>query len=300
MSSESPRPDLLKHLPGWLGIGLARIFAYLPWPFYRPSALLMAAFFRLALRRRGHIARVNIGLCFPELTAAEQQELWRENFNSLSFSLFEFARGWWGRLRPVDQDTVIEGLDHLRNAQAEGKGVLLVSCHLMTMEYCMKILSRHAAFAGLYRPYDSVVLEWCVRQARRAYTQDMFSRDELRPVLRHLKSGGVLWYAPDQESRLGESVFVPFFGQPASALTSTHQFAKLSGAKVMPFFHQRLADGRYRLEIGEPLEGFPSTDAHADTARIMTLFEAMIRRCPEQYLWQHARFKRQPDNRKLY
>jgi KDO2-lipid IV(A) lauroyltransferase len=290
----------LKHLPGWLGIALARMFAYLPWPFYRPLARVLAGFFRLLLRRRGHIARINIGLCFPELAAAEQQKLWRANFESLSFSLFEFARAWWGRLRPADRDTVIEGLDHLRNARAEGKGVLLVSCHLMTMEYCMKILSRHAAFAGLYRPYDSAVLEWCVRQARRAYTQDMFARDELRPVLRHLKAGGVLWYAPDQESRLGESVFVPFFGQAASTLTSTHQFAKLSGARVLPFFHQRLADGRYRLEIGAPLAGFPSSDAHADTARIMALFEAMIRRCPEQYLWQHARFKRQPDNRKLY
>lgn len=300
MSSESPRPPLHKHLIGWIGLSLARGVVYLPWFCYRPLAWLLAGFLSLTLGRRKHIARTNIALCFPEHSALAQKKLMHDNFSSLAFSLFEFARAWWGRIRAEDMRTEIKGLSYLQTAIDEGKGVILVSCHLMTMEYCLKILSQHAAFAGLYRPYDSAVLEWCVRQARRAYTADMFARDELRPVLRHLKAGGVLWYAPDQETRRGDSVFVPFFGQAASSLTSTHQLAKLSGAQVLSFFHQRLADGRYRLEISAPLENFPSTDAHADTARIMALFECMIRRCPEQYLWQHARFKRQPNGQSPY
>jgi Kdo2-lipid IVA lauroyltransferase/acyltransferase len=300
LSSESPRPPLAKHLIGWIGVGLARGFAYLPWCCYRPLAWLLGGLFSLTLRRRRHIAHTNIALCFPELSASARRKRVRENFNSLAFSLFEFARAWWGRIRTEDVGTEIKGLAYLQAAVAEGKGVILVSCHLMTLEYCLKILSQQVLFAGLYRPYDSAVLEWCVRQARRAYTADMFARDELRPVLRHLKSGGVLWYAPDQETRRGESVFVPFFGQAASTLTSSHQLAKLSGARVLSFFHQRLDNGRYQLEISAPLENFPSADAHADTARIMALFESMIRRCPEQYLWQHARFKRQPDGQTPY
>jgi Kdo2-lipid IVA lauroyltransferase/acyltransferase len=300
LSSESPRPPIAKHLIGWIGVGLARGFAYLPWFCYRPLAWLLGGLFSVTLRRRRHIARTNIALCFPELSASAQKKRVRENFNSLAFSLFEFARAWWGRIRAEDVGTEIKGLAYLQAAVAEGKGVILVSCHLMTLEYCLKILSQQVLFAGLYRPYDSAVLEWCVRQARRSYTADMFARDELRPVLRHLKSGGVLWYAPDQETRRGESVFVPFFGQAASTLTSSHQLAKLSGARVLSFFHQRLDNGRYQLEISAPLEDFPSTDAHADTTRIMALFESMIRRCPEQYLWQHARFKRQPDGQNPY
>ena len=123
----------------------------------------------------------------------------------------------------------------------------------------------------------------------------MFARDELRPAIRHLKAGGVLWFAPDQETRRGDSVFVPFFGQPAKSLTSTHAMARLSGARVLPLFHERLADGRYRVEIGAPLEDFPGTDATADTARSMAVVEAAIRRAPEQYLWLHKRFKSRPD-----
>ena len=127
------------------------------------------------------------------------------------------------------------------------------------------------------------------------HAKAMFARDELRPAIRHLKQGGVLWFAPDQETRRGDSVFVPFFGQPAWSLTSTHQLARLSGAAVLPLFHERLPDGRYRIEVLPPLEGFPTRDATADTARIMATLEGLIRRRPGQYLWLHQRFKRQPD-----
>lgn len=123
----------------------------------------------------------------------------------------------------------------------------------------------------------------------------MFARDELRPAVRFLRTGGVLWFAPDQETRRGDSVFVPFFGRPAWSLTSTHQLARLTGATVLPLFHQRLGDNSYELEIGAPLENFPSDDPTADTARVMAILEQLIRRCPGQYLWVHRRFKRQPD-----
>jgi KDO2-lipid IV(A) lauroyltransferase len=91
-------------------------------------------------------------------------------------------------------------------------------------------------------------------------------------------------------------VFVPFFGHPAKSLTSTHAMARLSGARVLPLFHERLPDGRYRVEIGAPLEDFPSGDASADTARSMAVIETAIRRAPEQYLWIHKRFKSRPDD----
>ena len=76
-----------------------------------------------------------------------------------------------------------------------------------------------------------------------------------------LKPGGTIWYAPDQDMRGKDAVFVPFFGMPASTITATHHFARLSGAAVIPFFHQRLPDGGYALRLEAPLEDFPSADA---------------------------------------
>jgi KDO2-lipid IV(A) lauroyltransferase len=171
----------------------------------------------------------------------------------------------------------------------------VISAHFLTLELCGRLLTAHQPLAGMYRPHDEAALEWAVKRGRLRYAAAMFSREELRPALRHLKQGGALWFAPDQDTRRGESVFVPFFGRPAWSLTSTHQLARLSGASVLPFFHRRRDDGGYDLEVLPAFENFPSADAVADTARVMAAIEGMIRRAPEQYLWIHQRFKRQPE-----
>jgi KDO2-lipid IV(A) lauroyltransferase len=281
--------------PAWVGIALGWTLARWPWGLARAFAPALGNFLRLTMVSRRRVARRNLELCFPELDARQRDALLRANFHSLGLAVFEFLRAWWGRLRPLDAGFELEGLQHLTEAIDAGRGVILVSPHFTTLEICTRLLCQRAPVAGMYRPHDSEALDWAVRHGRMRHAAAMFARDELRPALRFLKGGGVLWFAPDQETRRGDSVFVPFFGRPAWTLTSTHQLARLSGAKLLPLFHERLADGRYRVEIGAALEGFPSADVLADTARIMALIEAQVRRAPAQYLWIHKRFKTQPE-----
>ena len=85
-----------------------------------------------------------------------------------------------------------------------------------------------------------------------------------------------------------------FFGIQASTITATHHLARLSGAAVIPFFHKRLDSGGYALRLEAPLENFPTDDAIADTARVNTCIERMVREAPSQYLWVHKRFKTRP------
>ena len=249
---------------------------------------------QLCMVSRRRVAQANLALCFPELTPTQRSELLSAHFRSLGMAVFEFLRAWWGRLQPLDTGFTLEGMQHIEQARAEGRGVILISPHFTTLEICTRLLCQHVPVAGLYRPHESPALDWAVRRGRLGHAVAMFARDELRPAIRHLKSGGALWFAPDQESRRGDSVFVPFFGRPAWSLTSTHQLARLSGARVLPLFLERLANGRYRVEIGAPMPDFPSNNAQGDTTRMMALMEAQIRRVPAQYLWIHKRFKTQP------
>ncbi len=296
MSGTLPPPPLSPRTwPTWLLVGLGWTVARWPWWLQRAAGpVLGRALMRVAGGRR-RVADANLALCFPELDEAARRRLLCANFESLGLGLFEFLRAWWGRLAPVDRGFEITGLEHLRAAQAGGRGVILVSAHFTTLEVCLRLLCQHVALGAMYRPHEEPAMEWAVKRGRLRHARAMFARDELRPAVRHLKQGGVLWFAPDQETRRGESVFVPFFGQPAYSLTSTHQLARLGNAAVLPLFHERLDDGRYRIEVLPALADFPTRDATADTARIMATLEGLIRRRPEQYLWLHQRFKRQPD-----
>ena len=269
-------------LPQRMLLALGTMATWLLWP---------------ALGKRRRYAATNIALCFPELDAMQQAALVRSSFAELGIGLFEFARAWWGSVQPMRHGLRVEGLEHLEAARANGRGVIVISGHFTTLEIAARLMCDHAPLAGMYRPHDQGAMEWAVKRGRLRYASAMFTRDELRPALKHLKQGGLLWFAPDQDTRRGESVFVPFFGHPAYSLTSTHQLARLSGAAVIAFSHVRRADGGYTLKLSPAFEDFPSSDATADTARVIAAIEAMVREAPEQYLWIHRRFKRQPDGR---
>lgn len=289
-----PPPRSPQQWPVWLGIGVLWLLAHLPWRLQRWLGRMLGALLSVTLGSRKRVARINLELCFPDLSEDERAKLLREHFASLGIGVFEFARAWWGNVEPMHRTVRITGYEELAKAHAEGRGAILISGHFMTLEICGRLLCDKVPLAGMYRPHDTDAMEWAVKRGRLRYAQAMFGRDELRPALRWLKGGGVLWFAPDQDTLRGDNVFVPFFGQPASSLTSTHQLARMSGAAVFAFSHRREADGSYTLEVSPAFEDFPSKDAAFDTTRVMGAIEAMARKAPAQYLWVHKRFKRRP------
>lgn len=288
-----------RHWPTWLLLAFLVMMAHLPWWLQRALGAPLGGLLARLLKSRHKAARRNLALCFPKMGDAEREALLAASFRDLGVGLFEFARAWWGQVGSMRRDVQIEGLEHLRALQAEGRGVLMVSGHFMTLELCGRLLCDHVPLAGMYRRYRNPVFEWAVLHGRLRYAHAMFGNDDLRGAVRHLKRGGFLWYAPDQDMRGKDTVFAPFFGLPAATITATHQLARMTGCAVVPFFHRR-EGSRYILRIAPPLPDFPSNDALTDTARVNAAIEAMVREAPSQYLWIHRRFKRQPDGVSLY
>ncbi|MEO6927205.1 MAG: LpxL/LpxP family Kdo(2)-lipid IV(A) lauroyl/palmitoleoyl acyltransferase [Rhodanobacter sp.] len=297
-----PRPHFTRallaprHWPAWLGAGIIWLLARLPqgallWLGRRVGALLR----RIPSARR-RIAAANIALCFPGLDADERDALVDANLRDLGLMLVEFALGWMASDRRMASIvTHIEGLEHLEQARAQGKGVLLVGGHFSHLELCARLVSQRIRIAGMYRRMDSTVFEWVVLRARLHYAAAMFDKEDIRGTVKYLRGGGTLWYAPDQDMRSKDTVFVPFFGVPAATITATHHLARMSGAVVIPFFHRRQSDGKgYVLRLAPPLQNFPSHDVLHDTARVNLCIEQMAREAPEQYLWVHKRFKTRP------
>ena len=296
-----PRPPLApRHWPAWCGIGLMALAARLPWALQRALGRLIGDVLRQVLSARRRVAARNLELCLPELDATARAALLRAHFHSLGIGLFEFGRAWWGSVAPLRRGLVVEGLEHIEAARAGGRGVIVVSGHFTTLEVCGRLMCDHVPLAGLYRPHSEAAMEWAVRRGRERYAAAMFPKRDVRGTVRHLKRGGLLWYAPDQDPSGGDAVYVPFFGRPAHSLTSTHQLARMSGAAVVLFGHRRREDGGYTLTLSPALAPYPSEDAAADTATVMAGIEAMARAAPDQYLWIHRRFKRQPDGVALY
>jgi len=290
--------------PLWLGIGLLWLVAQLPYPaLLRLGRLLGALMFALAGSRR-HIAARNLELCFPELADAERQRLLRENFASMGIAFFEMAISWWWPKKRLRKLAHIEGLELLKKAQAEGRGVILMAAHFTTLEIGAALLGQQHTIDGMYREHKNPVFDYLQRMGRERHNLDSTAveREDVRGMLKLLRAGRAIWYAPDQDYGRKQSLFVPLFGIQAATVTATSKFARLGRALVMPFTQVRLADGSgYRLIVHPPLEDFPGESEEADCLRINQWVEGVIRQCPEQYLWAHRRFKTRPEGEpKLY
>lgn len=281
----------------WFGLGLLWLISQLPYRVLMALGRgLGALLFRVAGSRRRIVLR-NLQLCLPELDEAARLRLAKQNFASMGMSFFEMAISWWWPRARLAKLLHIEGLEHLQQAQAEGKGVILMAIHFTTLEIGAALLGQRHTIDGMYRAHDNPVFDYVQRRGRERHNSDAtaIEREDIRAMLKVLRAGRAIWYAPDQDYGAKQSIFVPLFGIPAATVTATTKFARLGKALVVPMTQLRLADGSgYRVVIHPPLEDFPGASEEEDCLRINQWIERLIRDCPEQYLWAHRRFKTRP------
>ena len=297
ISDAGKRPSLApRNWGGWLLVALLWLLGRTPFRLglwiTRPFGFLL----RHAMGRRRRVAQRNIERCFPDYSAEQVQALLRANFQALARSVFETAWCWAMKKKTFRRHARIEGLQYLHGAVKSGRGVLLVTAHITCLEVGGRLACEEAPVVGVYRPFNDPVFEWYQLRCRFNYATGMISKREIRQAIRHLRKGGVIWYAPDQDFGPAQSIFVPFFGIQTATLEATHKLAVMTGCAVVPMFPSFDAQKReYVLRIQPPLADFPGADAHADLARLNREMESHVRYAPEQYWWIHRRFKTRPE-----
>lgn len=284
-----------RHWLTWLALGILRLCACLPYRQQLAVGRFLGKIGYLLLRRRRHIAATNLRLCFPNLTPRQRLALLRENFAAVGIGIMEMAMAWWMNKQTLQNLGYIEGATHLEKALEQGKGVILLSAHFTTLEIAARIVGSRFTIRTLYRKQKNRLFNLFIERGRQRNVDGIIPRDNLRGIIKSLKSNIPVYYAADQDYGKKHSLFIPFFGVPAATITGTIRLASMSGAPVVPVFHYRLENGKgYRIVFHPALTDFPSSEIEQDLLRINQLIEQAIREKPEQYLWIHRRFKSRP------
>ncbi|MFT7684723.1 MAG: KDO2-lipid IV(A) lauroyltransferase [Candidatus Azotimanducaceae bacterium] len=278
-----------------MAFGLAALIVQLPFQVQIKVGAGIGKLAYLFASKRKHIAKVNLELCFPELSGQEIRALLKKTFRSTGIGLIETANSWLREPSDFEDKFEIIGLSHLENAMASNKGVLLVGMHSSTLDLCGAVLSSHVGFDVMYRRNKNLLIESIMTESRKKNYPSAIKRDDIRAVLKNLKKGHAVWYGPDQDYGRKHSVFVPFFNIETATIKATARFARISGAQVICFTHYRQDNDKgYVIELSEALENYPSGDEIVDATRINSLLEAAIVKAPDQYWWIHRRFKTRP------
>ncbi|MRH78288.1 lipid A biosynthesis acyltransferase [Spiribacter sp. C176] len=283
--------------PTWLGFGILRALVFvLPMQWLCTFGAGLGRLAGRLLPSRLAIVRVNLRLCFPELSEQERETLARSHFASVGRGAMEAAEAWWGRDTELARHTRLEGLANVEAARAKGKGVILLLAHFTTLEMCGWILSRHIPDLDVvYKPTHNTVVERLMSKIRRANLGGLIASSDFRGIVRALRAQRILWYVPDQDFGRRRTVFAPFMGVPAATLNMTSRLAERTGAVVLPVQSLRLPNGDWVVRIEQALSDFPSGDDVADATAVNAVIERHVRAAPEQYFWVHRRFKTRPD-----
>jgi KDO2-lipid IV(A) lauroyltransferase len=220
------------------------------------------------------------------------------HFQALGRGMLEHGLLLWASPERLRRIIRFKGEEYLRDLVQAGTPVILLAPHFIGLNMGGIRVGMSFDSVSMYarQKRNPVLNSRLLRGRMRFGNQILLSRqDGVRGVIRAMKYGRPFYYLPDMDYGREDAIFVPFFGVEAATITGLSRLARLTGARVLPCVTRMLPGGAgYELEIGEAWENFPTADVEADTRRMNSWIEGVVRTMPEQYYWVHRRFKTRP------
>lgn len=263
---------------------------------------VLGTLLKVVAKKRYHIAKRNIEMCFPKLSEQDRAAMLKANLDNAGMAIFETSMGWWWPSWRVDRVAEFEGFEHIEAILSKGKGVLAYAIHNMNLEFACRILGRQYPSVVFYRKHNNRLMEYMQYYGRNRANKYMVHKRNSKGLIRALDEGELCIYLPDQDYGQNKCEFTPFFAVPKTASTTgSLLFAKQANCETIFIVSIRTNKG-YKIIVLPGLENFPSGNDNYDVTRINQMIEKMIMMAPEQYLWMHKRFKTRPnaDDPSLY
>ena len=274
---------------------LQQLLRAVPWRVAQGlGGLLGRAVHRLASRERCR-ALDHLAIALPEASDEERRRLARACFVHLGTMLGECLKLSTMPLERVARWAKAEGWEGVEEVRRAGRPILFLTAHCGNWELLSPITTLLGVpIAALARQQDVPAFDRLMTRLRAhlgAVTISRGAPGSARELLRVLRGGSALALLIDQDTKV-EGDWVPFFGRPAFTPLAAAQMALRSDMAVVPAFSHREPDGTHRVVFHPPLD--VPADATAATAVMTAAIEAQIRRYPEQWVWMHRRWRRQP------
>ncbi len=242
--------------------------------------------------RHQHTLRANLTRAVGE---ARARELLPEAIVACGQQILELAWVWQ---RPLDEVLAkivrVEGEQYIRDAQAAGRSILVLSPHFGCFDLNSLWWGTHIGpCTVLYRPPRQRSLEGILLAGRERGQTRMAAANAhgVRMLVRTLREGGVVGILPDQTPKSGDGIWASFFGRPAWTMTLAARLSEVRNVAVLMMRAERLPHGAgYVIHIRPPAQPVQG-DLAARAQAINHAIEAEILTCPAQYLWAYPRYK---------
>jgi len=279
-----------------LALALMWLMHFLPQKLLAKTGGVLGTVFRLFAKERREVVRVNLRLCFPDMSNEERAKLENAHFRAFGRALAETTVAWWSNAARVRALATVEGKEHFDQANRAGP-VIVLAPHFVGVEILAIRLSLDDNAQSMYSQQKNKAFEKFLLSRRTRFRDIRLAsrQDGIKKVVRGLKARLPLFFLPDMDFGPRDALFVPFFGVEAATIDAVPRLAALTGASVVPVVIEQKPVGQpYTVRFLPAWENYPTRDFRADTHRMNAFIEDCVRSIPEQYYWVHKRFKTRP------
>ena len=248
-----------------------------------------------SIKLRKYVVKTNLSKCFIEKSNKEIEDLTIKSFESLGITVAESIIAWFMSDKRFKKINFIYCDDFFSNLKSDKKGVLFLSMHSM----CLEIIGRKAGIdnnlAIVYQKNKKKFFDHIIYKSRSRYAK-CIERKNMIGVIKSLKQDMLLWIAPDQCFSNERGYFIPFFKIPTYTTPSISILSNKSNANInFGFYYRSDKLDCYHIQSYKCFDNFPSENIEDDLRKYNKFVEYFAIKYPDQYLWHHKRFKKQPE-----
>jgi len=281
----------------WIGLWISHGLAKLPRPLLRLLSSLIGTLTYWFYPYRRRIARRNLELCFPDRSESQRREIALRHFRLYGLAFLDRFRLWSCSADALRQFVRLTNPEILEAAGE--RPIIILAPHFLGIEAGGMRLQLERRLVNIYSLQRNPVLDdWTLRGRQRFNQPILLARSQgVVPAVRYVKQHVPFHFSPDLDLGRRDSIFIDFFGVPASTVTSLVRIARITRAMVIPIVTRMTTEG-YEARF-YPGWTHPDDDAqetvHEGVVRMNRFIEERILEAPEQYLWTHRRFKTRPE-----
>jgi KDO2-lipid IV(A) lauroyltransferase len=240
---------LIAGMPVWLGYLIADAATELHYRFF-PA--------------RRHAALANLAVILPRASRRDRSRIARRMMRSYNRMMFEFFRLPHLSREELLANVEIVGREHLEQAMARGRGVVLASSHLGNWELGAVMIAQLG-----YTPHAVAGVQlgrWLTGAVRETKSElsivTVSPEDGFRKLLRALEHNDPVALVVDGDI-YQHGVEVEFFGRTYNFPAGPGVLAQRTGALVICGYCERLGRAKFRITMEKPLDpaDFPSVAA---------------------------------------
>jgi len=272
------------------GITLWRLLVSFPRFMHKPISYLVGFVVLITPNKRKFYTKKNIDLCFPEFKQSQRDIIYKKNIMNIGMAIISTGIAWFWSNAKIKKlvKYKIKGLDVIEKCQKEGKGILLIFKHSLHLELDARVLGMHAEIYGVERTHNSNYFDSIQSSGRLKGIKETADRNKPLKFIRWLKEGKTVLYAIDQDYGMESSEVLKFFNTNAATITAP--FKIINSTQCKTFFLNSFIE---KDELNISIEHFESnlSSSIACSQSINNFIEEKIKLHPDEYLWQHRRFK---------